>query len=160
MRCGKSFSRISIRAMGPWTRRRHSLKPSDRIAASARPIRVNCSFLIGVPKGMRVARQAEEGWSQVGSPKRRLARRISFLRQPNRANGLTTFSSRSSGGTGNRRPEAGDPRPPGPGATAACCPPPRKRRSPRAASAGGPRSTTEGVDRSKQLKDKFSEQWM
>jgi len=54
---------------------------------------------------MRVARQADEGWSQVDSPKRRLTRRIFSLPQPSLAKGLTIFNSRLAWSPGPIIPE-------------------------------------------------------
>src|SRR5208283_3085744 len=72
----------SIRAAPPRTRTRTRRNPRRRRTASADSMRPKSSLVTGSPCAMREARQASDGWSQFGRPRRRASARISAFPQP------------------------------------------------------------------------------
>src|SRR5690606_37460636 len=88
-----STGATSIRAASPWWRTRNSRKPRRRIASSAASTCRSRSGVTESPYGNRLARHGADGWSHVGSPRRRDSSRISAFVSPASRSGERTPNS-------------------------------------------------------------------
>ncbi len=88
---GISSGAISSLTSSPWKRTRNWRNPNALTASSPRSTVLTVSTVTGVPYGIREARQAAAGRSQVGSPAIRESSRISALCSPASTSGALTL---------------------------------------------------------------------